>query len=145
MKREHQLSAGPLAEWMLGDEAVQLGGHVVVPAEREIGLDPLLDCREPELLEPRDLALRERVVGEVRQRWAAPDLERFAQRRLGLLGLPCGQGAPAVLEQPLEAVGVELARRHLEGIAVRLRPQDAFLSTRPRAPSVAARCGPGRS
>ena len=59
MKRAHQLSAETLAKWMLGDEPVQLGGHIVVPAEREIGLEALLDRPEPEFLEPRDLALRE--------------------------------------------------------------------------------------
>ncbi len=77
-----------------------------MPTKREIGLDPLLDGCEPELLEPGDLALREHVVGEVRERWAAPDLERLAERCLCTLGIPSGECAPTVFQQSLEAVHI---------------------------------------
>jgi hypothetical protein len=46
-----------------------------VAAEREVGLDPLLERGEAEFLEPSDLGLRERLVGEVRERVAAPQVQ----------------------------------------------------------------------
>ena len=50
-----------------------------VPAERELGLDALLERGQPHLLEPLDRDLRERLVGEVGERRAAPERERLAQ------------------------------------------------------------------
>jgi len=35
-----------------GDECLELADDVAVPPQLEIGLDPLLDRDEPELLEP---------------------------------------------------------------------------------------------
>ena len=49
--------------------------------ERELGFRALLDEREPELLEPRDLLLRERLVAELCERLAAPERERLAEQR----------------------------------------------------------------
>ena len=56
--------------------------------EREVGVDPLLEHDRAELLEPRDLVLRERLVQEVGERGAAPERERLAKRALGELGAP---------------------------------------------------------
>jgi len=36
---------------MLGDNCLQLAGKVGVPAERQVGLDPLLQQRQPKLVE----------------------------------------------------------------------------------------------
>ena len=41
---------------MLGDERLELADELGVTAEREIGLDPLLERGEPQLLQPGDLA-----------------------------------------------------------------------------------------
>ena len=90
VEREHQLSAQTLAQRVLRDKRLQLGDQVAVAAEREVGLDPLLDCRQPKLLQPRDLDLRKRVVRKLRQRRAAPERERFAQLRRRVVG-PSGR------------------------------------------------------
>ena len=42
VEREHQLSAQTLAKRVPRDERLQLGDQVVVPAKRQVGLDPLL-------------------------------------------------------------------------------------------------------
>ena len=49
-------------------------------AEREVGLDPLLERRQPQILEPSRLDARERLVGELGQRRPAPQGERLAQQ-----------------------------------------------------------------
>ena len=80
VEREHQLPAQPLAVRMLGDQRLELADELGVAAEREVGLDPLLERRQPQLLEPRRLDPRERLVVELGQRRPAPQRERLAQQ-----------------------------------------------------------------
>src|SRR5207244_2870545 len=77
------------------------------------------------LLEPRDLSLCERVVGELRKRRAAPERERFPQRLGSLLGIAGGEFRPAFLEQPSKAVAVELARLDTKHVAVPAGQEDS--------------------
>ena len=81
IEREHQLPAKALAQWMLRNESLQLRSDVGVAAESQIGLEPLLHCAEPQLVQPADLALSERVVGEVGEGRPAPEGERLRERR----------------------------------------------------------------
>ena len=46
VEREHQLSPKPLSQRMLRDERLELGSDIVVPAEREVSVDALLDRGE---------------------------------------------------------------------------------------------------
>ena len=68
--------AQPLACRMLSYERLELGDQRGVMTEREVGLDAVLERDQPQLLEPRDLVLRERLVGEIGQRRPAPERER---------------------------------------------------------------------
>ena len=74
---------------MLGDQRLQLADQLGVAAERQVGLDPLLERRQPQILEPAALDPRERLLAELGQRRAAPQPERLAQqaRRTLRLGL----------------------------------------------------------
>ena len=74
--------------------------------EREVRVDALLERREPQLLEPRDLRLRERLVGEVGERRATPEREGLTQLLRGRRGL----AAARLADQPLEARDVQLGR-----------------------------------
>ena len=58
-----------------------------MPAEGEIRLDPALERGQAQLLEARDRRLRERLVGEVGERWPAPEREGLT-KRLGRRGRP---------------------------------------------------------
>ena len=58
---------------VLDDELVQFADELGVTPEREVGVDPPLEGREPQLLDPPDRRLRERLVCEVGQRSAAPE------------------------------------------------------------------------
>jgi len=52
---EHQLPAQPLAVPVLGHERLELADQLAVVPEREIGLDPVLECCRPELLKTCNL------------------------------------------------------------------------------------------
>ena len=74
---------------MLGDQRLQLADELAVPAERQLGLDPLLQRGQPQRVEPPTLHPCERLR-EVRERGAAPEPQRFPQQRRGASGrLPC--------------------------------------------------------
>jgi hypothetical protein len=70
---------------MVRDESLELADQTGVLAERELGLDASLERREPELLEPGDLTLRERFVLNIGEGWTAPERECLPKplRRLG--------------------------------------------------------------
>jgi hypothetical protein len=59
VEREHQLSAKALAQGVVSDQCFELGDEVAVKAERKIGFDPVLECRQAKLLQAGDLDLGE--------------------------------------------------------------------------------------
>jgi hypothetical protein len=120
VEREHQQTVEALSARGLADERFQLTDDLGVPAAmRQVGVDPLLHRRHPQLFEPRDLGLGEPLVGQVGERRAAPDRQRLAQgRRRARRLLPRG-----LREQALEARCVELRRRDLEQVAGRASEQ----------------------
>ena len=90
---------------MSRDELLQLADELRVAPECELGVDPSLDRREPNLLEPLDRGPGERLVREIGERGAAPEPERLPQQVGRLLGLP---RLRRPLRQPLEPMEVEL-------------------------------------
>ena len=109
VQREHQLAAQPLAMRMLRDQRLQLADELGVPAQRQVGLDPLLERRQPQLLEPAALDPRERLLAELRQRRAAPQRQRLAQQPRRTLGV----GVARLGDEPLEARQVDQLRLDL--------------------------------
>ena len=80
-----------------------------MPAERELRVDPLLERREAQLLEPLEAARGERLVGEVGERRPAPEVERLAEqrgRRAGVVARtrPLGLGRQALEAREVEVV-----------------------------------------
>jgi hypothetical protein len=88
-----------------------------VTAERQVGLDAVLERGEPEFLEPPRLRLGERLVGEVCERRAAPEPERGAQFGGGLLGVAERERFAAPLEESFEPAGVEPLGRNPKDVA----------------------------
>ena len=108
---EHQLRAGALAEGVLAYERFELGYELAVSTQFEVCVDSVLDRCQPHLFEASDLRLRERLVGEVLKRRAAPKCKRPAQQ-LGSRGRLAGSQRITTIDgQPRELVEVELLRR----------------------------------
>ena len=116
VQREHQLTDEALAQGMLVDERLELSDQPGVLAERELRVYALLDSAQPCLLQPRDLRLRERLVGKIRQRWTTPQPQRLPQPPGRALRLTLLKRTSAFSDERLKAVQVSLARLGLEQI-----------------------------
>ena len=119
IEREHQLAAQALAEQVLADERLELRHQVVMAAERQIGVDSILERGQPELIQPGDLALCEPLAVKIGQRFSAPERKRLAQARRPPDGIVAG---PCLGDQRLKAGKVDIARRDVQQIAGRARP-----------------------
>ena len=119
VQREHQLAAQAFAKRVLRDERLELRHQLVMAAERQLSVDAILDRRETELLEPGDLALRERLVSQLGQRLPAPERERLAQAGRPLVRIVA---LSRLRDQRLEPGDVDLAGRGPQEIAGRARP-----------------------
>ena len=139
VEREHQLAAQALAEHVLGDERLELRHQVVMAAERQVGVDAILERGEPQLVQPGDLALRERLAAEIGQRLAVPQRERIAQARrpLGRIVPRLAPRRPATRTGP----GRPRAARDLQQIAGRARPDPIGADQLAQAGDVAVQRG----
>ena len=140
VEREHQRAVQALSQRVLADQPAQLTDHLGVAPAGQVRVDALGDAVQAELLEARDLGLRERLAPHVGQGRAAPERERLAQRRRRLLGPSARQLDAALREQVGEAAGVERAGRQVHRVAA----ARARRSRRVRVPCARARPRPGR-
>jgi len=101
---------------MAPDQPFQLRNQVSVPAAGEIGLDPLLHRRQPKLVEPGHLRLRERELGHIRQRWTPPQPERPTQHLPGRLRLPLFELTASLVDRPREAILIDGHLRQLQRV-----------------------------
>ena len=105
---------------MQRDERLELGDEDTVAPAREVGVDPLLECRQPRLVQALDLHRRSRLEEEVGERRAAPEAERLPQRVSDLVRT---RQALRLLDELLEAPRVDVGRIDVEHVAARLREQ----------------------
>ena len=124
VKSDHQLPAQSLAQRILSDQRLELAHQVAVAAERQIGVDAQLERDGTAFFQPGDLAPRERLVRDVRQRRSAPQRESLAQPSGRIGGAPVLQCRGRIADELLEAVEVKLTALHakLIGVASRLQP-----------------------
>ena len=111
VQREHELASQPLAQRMSRHERLELGNELRRSTHCQVRVDPILDRSEPELVESRDLALCEVLVGKVGERASSPQSERLSERLPGSAGILLEQTMAfcrETLEPPrVEVVGVE--------------------------------------
>ena len=119
---EHQVGTQSLAVGMLRRQCLQLPDQLGVATERQIGFDPILERREPQLLQASRLRLREPSLGEVRERLPAPQAECLAEQvpRPGCLARR-ERGAP-LGGQALESSCVDRVGIGTEDVAAGFRP-----------------------
>ena len=119
----------PFAQGVAVDELAELADEAVVPAESEIGVDPVLECLEPQLVEAIDVGPRELLVGEVVERAALPERQGRSQAIGCRVGIAVVQQPPALTGQPLEALGVDLIRAYLQHVSGRQRDENLVLAS----------------
>ena len=102
---------------MARNERFQLRDDLGLTPECEIGLDPVLERRDVELVEPGDLVLREALVREIRQRRPSPEREGAPQLLGRLPGLAGRERGSSLGQTAFEAVAVELVRLDPKRIA----------------------------
>src|SRR5439155_5442065 len=120
---DHQLPAQSLPQRMSRHERLQLGGEIVVSAERQVGLESILRRGDVQLLEPRDLLVRKSLVREVRERRPTPEAERPSKEVCRLRMLFRREGGTTLGDEPLEAVSLELAGPERPAVGAADRPQ----------------------
>ena len=120
---EHQLHAQALAVRVRRDKRLELGDQRVLAPEREVRLDPGLDCGQSQLLGD-DLALCEGREGEVGKRSSPPECQGIPKRQRSPIRLTASQLAPTPLQQRLEALGVEVFWQNTQHVACCLREQE---------------------
>ena len=119
----HQSQSEPLAQRLAGHERSQLGYDGIVPAQRQVSLDPRGQGAEAELVQPGRLDVRERRTAHVRERRPPPEGQRRAQGPGRGVRLATRQLVPAALQPVGEVDGIH--RRELgEPVAVALSHDD---------------------
>jgi len=110
------------------DECLKLRRELAVPAQRELRIDPVLDCDESQLLESTGRGSREPLGREVGERLAAPEVERSAKKigRMGRTSL--GERRASALDQFLELVRIDDVVVSVEGVSgcLPLEPRSAI-------------------
>ena len=117
VEREHQLPTEALAIRVVGDHGLELGDEREVSSERELSVDPALDRRQEELVEPLGLNAHEPLHLEIRERPACPELLGCAERRRCCRRVAACERLAAVGGEPLEALQVELSGLDPEQVA----------------------------
>ena len=80
---DHQLGPEPLAQRVGGHQALELGHHLGVTAQGQVGVDPQFQRLEAAPVEALGLGGGKEVVGEVGQRLPPPQIERLTQALIG--------------------------------------------------------------
>jgi len=80
IQRPHQQTDQPLARRMLGGQLLELGNDECVLSRRQTRVDALFQSRNAQLLEPRDLSLRERLESDVGQCGSTPQPQRVVEQ-----------------------------------------------------------------
>src|SRR5262249_22727131 len=119
VQRDHQQLIAALPERMGGDQRTELADDVRVTAERDIRRYPVLDSACPQLLQARDLRLREVLVADLGQRLTAPQRERLAEVRRRPARFAGRERATAVAGEALETAHVDVLRRGPQEVGTR--------------------------
>jgi hypothetical protein len=113
---DHQLLMQPFPQRVRGGQRLKLADHLGMTAERQIGVDPVLEDTDVQLLQPRDLRLRERFIAQVGEWRAAPEREGLAELVRRLPQLVRRQSLSSQPGQALEPVDIEFVRPNLQAV-----------------------------
>ena len=126
VQRQHQRHHEAFAQRVLADETLQLGDELAGQPEPEIGVDPVLDRLQSQLLEPGDLRLGPRLVGELLVGVTAPHRQPGPQRQGRARRIGLGQD-PSLGHRPLEPADIGVVTLDRQHVARRAGQQDRAL------------------
>ena len=114
---EHEQPPQALPQRVLSQAGFQGGGHLPVAAggERAFGFE--LDCASPQLAQPDDLGLSERLAAHVGERRPPPQRQCAAHELGRARDVASREGGPRAREPLLEADAVDGLRDDLDGVA----------------------------
>ena len=113
VEREHLLAAEPLAIRVLSDKRVQLGDERRVASELEVGVDPLLERPESQLLEVGPRSDGERLAVEPGQWNVTPERESLVEQLGSARAVPLRARSGTELGKPVEVEGTRLDLEHV--------------------------------
>ena len=117
VEREHQLRARVLAQRLAGDHGLELRHQLATAAERKLGVEALLDRRQPQLLEAPGRLGRKALARKILESGPPPERERSLQGVRRGTGVAAGHRPARVRLQALEAREVELLGRDRDQVA----------------------------
>jgi hypothetical protein len=123
VQRAHVARREPFAKWELRQRGAHHVDHERVLSEREPRLGQLLDGDGSELFQTCDLAARNRSIGDLGERGAAPQVEGVRELRDRLRRVAPAYGLAREQDQPLEALRVELGGFDRQHVAPRAGPK----------------------
>ena len=126
----HALAMQSFSKRMLVHERLELGDQLRVSPGFEVGVESILERREPQLLETTNLGLSEGLEPQVGERRPAPNLQRLPQQPSGALRVVSGERSASLFGECLEAVEVKLTGRGPEHVAVGLGDDPAISSSK---------------
>jgi hypothetical protein len=117
VKRQHELTAQPLAQRLLGDQRLQLADEVAVAPSGQIRIDPILQRRNLQLPQASNRGLRPSLIGEVGQRRTPPQRERLGEQCRRTSWFTSGKRLTSALRELLKARKIDLLGRGPQRIA----------------------------
>nr|WP_231992565.1 hypothetical protein [Mycobacterium sp. 1164985.4] len=144
IQRQHELGVQPFSEWICCRESFKLRDQRMVSAQRQIGVDSVTKCYQPELLKARRLGCGELRLTQILEHSAAPQAQRFAQHSSGPFGVSGSQRLLPFFQQVLEPGAVDLAPTQEDPITGLLSDGDVVdahaRQTRPEPRHVSPQC-----
>ncbi len=118
IQRQHQVRRQSLSQRMLADQALELTDQLACPARPQIGIDAVLDRCHPQLVQPSDLGLGERLERELLQGATTPQRQRLTehQRRRRRIGV---EQRPALPSQRLEPDRIDVLGNDVQDVTGR--------------------------
>ena len=106
-----------LAQRMLSRQVPEVGQQVLVAPASELGLEPALRGKQSQLLQPRRNRLHRRLVGQVGERRARPQVQRSGERGRRFVEVLALEREAALLRETLESGQVERVGPHPDRVA----------------------------
>ena len=124
VERQHPLGPQPLPHGVGARQRLQLAGHGLVPAERQLGVHPGFDRQQPQFLQAARLGPGERFVADFAVGRSAPELLGLGEQAHALVRVSAGQLRASFCHQAFEPEDVRRLRRDVQEIARRPRHDD---------------------